>query len=122
MHTTSFVLRELKKPVGVPLRTLGYRDFTGNPDWSRNLISFTSLVYDPARERLFCGMTAFDCDLMYAFDPTTGKSEDFGVIEDERDGTRLFIGHDIAIADDHTVFVGETDTSDRAGRLWRCVI
>ena len=74
MHTTSFVLRELKAKVGVPLRTLGYRDFTGNPDWRRNLISFTSLVYDHARERLFCGMTAFDCDLMYAFAP---KSESF---------------------------------------------
>ena len=45
-----------------------------------------------------------------------------GIIEDANDGTRLFIGHDIAIADDHTVFVGETDTSDRAGRLWKCQI
>ena len=73
MKTTSYVLRELKSPVGVPLRTLGYRDFTGNPDWKRNLISFTSLEFDSKRKKLFCGMTAFDCDLLYAFDPDTEK-------------------------------------------------
>ena len=69
MQTTSYILRELKAKVGVPLRTLGYRDFTGNPDWRRNLISFTSLCFDTRRKRLFCGMTAFDCDLLYDFDP-----------------------------------------------------
>lgn len=69
MKTTSYVLRELDKPVGVSLSTLGYRDFTGNPDWKRNLVSFTSLKWHPGIKRLICGMTAFDCDLMYEFDP-----------------------------------------------------
>jgi hypothetical protein len=59
---------------------------------------------------------------LFAFDPATGKSEVFGLIRDEKDGKNLFIGHDIAIVDEHTIFVGETDTSDRAGRLWRCEI
>ena len=78
MKTTSYVLRELKEKVGVPLGTLGYRDFTGNPDWKSNLISFTSLLYDKNRSTLFCGMTAFDCDLMYAFDPASEKFENLG--------------------------------------------
>ena len=69
MKTTSYVLRELTDKVGVPLRTLGYREFTSNPDWKRNLISFTSLCFDKRRNRLFCGMTGFDNDLMYDFDP-----------------------------------------------------
>ncbi|MBP5637884.1 MAG: hypothetical protein J6X55_00260, partial [Victivallales bacterium] len=56
----------------------------------------------------------------FAFNPDNGQTEDFGLIVDDNDGTPLFIGHDIAMLDDRTVFVGETDTSDRAGRLWRC--
>ncbi|MBQ6473126.1 MAG: hypothetical protein IJJ33_14165 [Victivallales bacterium] len=71
MKTTSYVLRELSSPVGVPLRTLGYREFTSNADWKRNLISFTSLLWDGRRNRLLCGMTAFDSDLMYEFNPDT---------------------------------------------------
>ncbi len=73
MNTTSYVLREINTPVGVPLGTLGYRDFTGNPDWKRNLISFTSLLWEPRRKSLFCGLTAFDCDLMYEFHPENGQ-------------------------------------------------
>ena len=78
MKVTSYRLRELSAPVGVSLSTLGYRDFTGNPDWKRNLISFTSLQWHPARRRLYCGMTAFDCDLMVEFDPAAGTFRDLG--------------------------------------------
>jgi len=64
-------LREITKPVSVPLSTLGYRDFHAEPDWCHNLISTTSLLYHPERERIVCGLTCFDTDLMYEFDPRT---------------------------------------------------
>ncbi|NMA19692.1 MAG: PQQ-like beta-propeller repeat protein [Lentisphaerae bacterium] len=67
MISTAYHLRELEKPVGVPLSTLGYREFTSHPDWKRNLISFTSLQYHAKRNSVFCGLTAFDNDLMYEF-------------------------------------------------------
>ncbi len=78
MHIESFVLREIKEPVPVSLSTLGYRDFTGNADWKRNLISFTSLIYAPDRRSVICGMTAFDCDLMYEFQTDTGTFRNLG--------------------------------------------
>lgn len=71
MKVTTHCLRELSKPVTLPLATLGYRDFVAEPDWRRNLISTTSLLYHPQRRRVVCGLTAFDTDLMYEFDPQT---------------------------------------------------
>jgi hypothetical protein len=52
---------------------MGYRDFTSNQDWKDNLISFTSLLYHPLRKKVVCGLTAFNTDLMYEFDPETEK-------------------------------------------------
>lgn len=72
MKVTVHKLREIQTPVKSPLSTLGFRDFTGNPDWRRNLISFTSLEFLPARGTVMCGLTAFDTDLLYEFDPATG--------------------------------------------------
>lgn len=69
MLVTTHVLRDLAAPVPVPLATLSHREFTSNPDWRRNLISFTSLIYLPDRKRVLCGLTSFDGDLMYEFDP-----------------------------------------------------
>lgn len=65
------VLRDTTVPVTVPLSTLGYRDFVAQPDWRRNLISTTSVLWHPQRQRVICGLTSFDTDLLYEFDPAT---------------------------------------------------
>lgn len=70
--------REIERAVEVPLSTLGYRDFTSNPDWRRNLISFTSLVKLPESDNILCGMTAFDTDLMVEFDRETSEFKSLG--------------------------------------------
>ncbi len=77
MKITSHHLRELDKPVGVPLTTLGYREFTANQDWKRNLISFTSIAFHEKRQSIICGLTAFDTDLMYEFDPNAKTFSSF---------------------------------------------
>lgn len=77
MEATAICLRELETPVGVPLSTLGFRDFTSNPDWKRNLISFTSILWHPKRRKVICGMTAFDTDIMYEFDPESRQFRSF---------------------------------------------
>lgn len=69
MKVMHHVLRELSEPVPVPLNTLGWRAFTSHPDWKRNLVSTTSLLWHPERRRLICGLTSFDTDIMYEFDP-----------------------------------------------------
>ena len=37
--------------------------------------AFTSLAFDPRTKRLFCGMTHFGNDLLYAYDPASGAFE-----------------------------------------------
>lgn len=69
MKVTAHVLREISTPVPVPLNTLGWREFTASADWKRNLVSTTSLLWHPQRRRLICGLTSFDTDIMYEFDP-----------------------------------------------------
>ena len=76
MKVIKHVMRKLGHPVSQPLRTMGYRDFTSNEDWKNNLISFTSLAYHPQRKTVICGMTAFNNDLMYEFNPADGSFTD----------------------------------------------
>ncbi len=76
MKVIKHVMRKLGHPVSRPLRTMGYRDFTSNEDWKNNLISFTSLAYHPQRKTVVCGMTAFNNDLMYEFNPADGTFTD----------------------------------------------
>lgn len=73
MNVTAHVLRDTSRPVPVPLNTLGWREFTADPDWKRNLVSTTSLLWHPERKRLVCGLTSFDTDVMYEFDPANGS-------------------------------------------------
>ena len=78
MQVRKHILRKLGHPVTRPLRTMGYRDFTSNDDWKENLISFTSLVYHPQRKKIVCGMTAFNNDLMFEYDPSEESFTDLG--------------------------------------------
>ena len=73
MKVVKHILRDIREPVPVALSTLGWRDFTANPDWKRNLISTTSLLWHPKRKRLVCGLTSFDTDIMYEFDPAESR-------------------------------------------------
>ncbi len=54
---------------------------------------------------------------LFACDPRSGNFEIFGHIATSQ-GTELFIGHDICFAAPHRLYIGETDTADRAGYLW----
>jgi len=78
MQVKKHILKHLGHPVDRPLRTMGYRDFTSNDDWRSNLISFTSLLWHPERKRVLCGLTAFDNDLLYEFDPATASFTNLG--------------------------------------------
>ena len=73
MKVKAHALRDIEEPIAVPANTLGWREFTANPDWRRNLVSTTSLLWHPGRRRLICGMTGFDTDIMYEFDPAESR-------------------------------------------------
>ena len=82
MKVIKHVLRTLGHPVSRPLRTMGYRDFTSNEDWKKNLISFTSLAYHPQRKTVVCGMTSFNNELMFEFNPADGSFTDLGFAQE----------------------------------------
>jgi len=73
MRVTAHVLRDIRRPLPTCAAGLGWRDFTSDADWRRNLVSTTSLLWHPGRHRLVCGLTAFDTDIMYEFDPAEGR-------------------------------------------------
>lgn len=70
------ILRDLKEP-----RELGddnYRRTVSDPDLYHNQIAFTSLLYLDGYKKLYLGLTAFDTDVFYQFDPETEKFESLG--------------------------------------------
>jgi len=103
MKVTMHRLRKLTKPVSVPLATLGYRQFVAEPDWKRNLISTTSVLYHPGRRRIVCGLTAFDTDLMYEFDPETRSwhSLDYPAVSEQYE---IKIHRSLCLANDGSVY------------------
>jgi hypothetical protein len=42
-----------------------------------NYVAFVSLLYHPAEQRLYCGVTAFDCNILARFNPATKQFEKF---------------------------------------------
>ena len=57
---------------------------------------------------------------LFAYDREKRNFEDFGLITDGED--QLYIGHDICFAEGNRIFAGETDTEERAGYLWECIL
>jgi len=71
LKVTAHVLRDLKehKPMGAD----EYRRTVADPDLFRNRIAFTTLLKHPDDGLLHCGLTAFDTDILYTFDPKTSS-------------------------------------------------
>ncbi|MBE2204009.1 MAG: hypothetical protein IAE94_06705 [Chthoniobacterales bacterium] len=45
-----------------------YQDFLDHPEWGRDWISFDGVVFHAASNRVYCGLTCFDGDILYAWD------------------------------------------------------
>jgi hypothetical protein len=108
----------------------------------RNYVAFTCLLYRPADRRLYCGITAYDADIFYAFDIRTGAWESLGwagvgeqfdvkihraLIWDEADqaiygATACYRTHDLVQAEPGVFYVAETDNPWRSGYLWECEV
>jgi outer membrane protein assembly factor BamB len=55
-----------------------YGRTVSDQDLLRNRVAFTSLLYQPADELLYCGITAYDADIFYTFDPDTSSFTSLG--------------------------------------------
>ena len=54
---------------------LHYRDLLKEPNWLKGWISFDAVTWNPQDRKVYCGLNSLDADLLYAFDPQTGRFE-----------------------------------------------
>jgi len=72
-----------------------------------------NLIYGTAGMRQPC---------LFAFDIKRDTFHILGTIRDDDTGAACHIPHDLTVADDGRIFVGETDNPERSGYLWECVL
>ena len=56
--------------------TLDYSQIVKKPKWFHDWISFDCLLADDKRNTIWCGITAFDANIFWAYDRKTGKFRD----------------------------------------------
>ena len=75
-----------------------------------------------AEDNLLYGAAGMREPRLFAFDLKKDTFHILGTIRDDEIGTACHIPHDLTIAGDGRVFVGETDNPDRSGYLWECIL
>ena len=55
-----------------------YDQFKADPAWRKGWISFDCIQYLPEQDRLYLGITSFDCDIFRAYDRRSGAFLDLG--------------------------------------------
>jgi hypothetical protein len=53
-------------------------DMRGDPELRKRMYQFTSLLYNPANKKLYCGVTNFASDIFHEFDPAKKKFRSLG--------------------------------------------
>ncbi|MCF7837224.1 MAG: hypothetical protein K9N49_01195 [Candidatus Marinimicrobia bacterium] len=69
VNTRHHILRDCK----THYTDAGTRDWTD--DMKRDYVAFCSLLWHPGEQRLFCGVTAMDSNVLAKFNPATGRFE-----------------------------------------------
>ncbi len=72
LKCTAHILRDIAGGHG-ELGADEYGKTVGDEDLLRNRVAFTSFLYRPADALLYCGITAYDADIFYTFDPATAQ-------------------------------------------------
>jgi sugar lactone lactonase YvrE len=76
-RVTAHILRDIKLQ-GWKEKIVGrwsYRDLAADPNWFHGWISFDAVAYNPDDRCIYCGLNSLDGDLLYRFDPLSGKFE-----------------------------------------------
>ena len=76
--------------------------------WASQLIAFTSLLFEPREGLVYCGLTSLNGDLLYTFDPGSGRFTSLRYHEAEgRERYDVKI-HRSLVRDDHGAIYGAT--------------
>jgi hypothetical protein len=73
MKVTSLSIRELEFSQSV--KYYRFADFLKDKYLYDNYFSVCCLLYHPQQKKIYCGMTAFNNDVLHSFDPATSKFE-----------------------------------------------
>ena len=77
MKVNAHVLRDIK-PKDQNLGSDEFGEKLKDEDMLRNRVAFTSLLYYPNDQLVYCGITAYDADIFYTFDPQTAQFNSLG--------------------------------------------
>lgn len=104
------VLKDISKPIADWYRDLAGKAYSEleqvDPDYYHNLISFTTLEYNPADGLVYCGITCADNDILFTFDPA---SKQFESLHYDRVGEKYDVKiHRSLVLDDDGLFYGAT--------------
>ncbi len=80
-----------------------FREHLNDPDFFEHYLCITCLLYNPADEMIYCGLTAYNNDLLYRFDPRTGQFQSCGYnkVADEYE---VKIHRSLELDDDGTIY------------------
>ena len=59
---------------------------------------------------------------LFAYDRETNAFHHLGSIQDQQTGLKLYRVHDLAMTDEKTAYIAETDVPTRSGYLWECTV
>ena len=77
MNVKAYILRNVKLD-GWSNNIVGkwsYHQLAADPKWSKGWISFDAVAFNPDDRQIYCGLNSIDGDLLYRFDPVSGKFE-----------------------------------------------
>lgn len=75
---THHVLREAPPELVRARASLPFKEVRADPVLRRDWISFTALEWQATENALYIGLTAYDTDILYRFDPVTARFESLG--------------------------------------------
>ena len=74
MKVRSYPLKEFTFPhLTEDMLVRTFEEVRADREFYENCISFTSLTFHPDMRLVYCGITAYNCDILHTFDPKTKK-------------------------------------------------
>ncbi|MDD3925103.1 MAG: hypothetical protein PHT33_00420 [bacterium] len=80
-----------------------FPDYIGDADIYQNYFCITCLLYNPLDNLIYCGLTAFNNDILYSFDPENGRFQSCGY-QNLAERYEVKIHHSLELDADGTIY------------------
>ncbi|RKY66045.1 MAG: hypothetical protein DRQ02_09410, partial [Candidatus Latescibacterota bacterium] len=78
LKTKAYVLKDAKIPNKELFYSNTFKKWVADERFYHDLIYFTTVMYNPNDGLVYCGLTAYDNDLLWTFDPETKEFRSCG--------------------------------------------